>query len=107
MKSFQFLVAAMLLVFVGSVYAAKPQPVIEQNVDTQGDIKVAIQNTNDNPVPVIIQNGVDFPVPVEVKNTIEAEIIGGELDVNVVSLPPCAAPVRYQYVGVSTELHSP
>ncbi|NNK99053.1 MAG: hypothetical protein HKO88_08385, partial [Xanthomonadales bacterium] len=79
----QYLVAVLLLVFVGSVYAEKPQQVIEQNLDANGDIKVAIQNTDDNSVPVTIKNGVDFPVPVEVKNTVEANITGGELDVNV------------------------
>jgi hypothetical protein len=91
MKLFQFLVAVLLLVFMGSVYAEKPQQVIEQNLDTNGDIKVAIQNTDINPVPVIIKSLVDFPVAVEVKNTIdanitgsvEAEITGGEMDVNV------------------------
>jgi hypothetical protein len=104
MKFIQMLVAAVLLIFMGSAFGEKPQQVIEQNLDTNGDIKVAIQNTNDNPVPVIIKNGVDFPVPVEVKNTIEANITGGEMDVNVVSAIPCEAPVRYQFVGVSTEL---
>ena len=103
MKFIQMLVAAMLFVFVGSVYAEKPQQVIEQNLDTNGDIKVAIQNTDDNPVPVIIQNGVDYPVPVEVKNTVEANITGGELDVNVVNTVPCEVQGRYQLVGFSTD----
>jgi len=91
MKSVQLLVAALLLVFMGSVYAAKPTPVEEQNVDGSGDIKVAVQNTPANPVPVAVQG------------TIDANITGGELDVNVVSAAPCEAPLRYQFVGFSEQ----
>lgn len=90
MKLFQFLVAALLLIFMGSLYAEKPQTVI-------------VLNTDDIPVPVIIQNGDDIPVPV--KGTIDATIAGGEMDVNVVSAVPCEAPARFQYVGWSSSLH--
>ena len=74
MKLFQFLVAALLLVFVGSVYAAKPLPVVEQNVDTQGDIKVAIQNTD--AIPVHEQGLVDVNV------TGEAQVREADTDAN-------------------------
>ena len=109
MKSFQLLLAAMLLMFVGSVYAEKPQPVIEQNLDTNGDIKVAIQNTVDNPVPVGVQNTVDVNVTggeiqaIITEGTVDAELIGGEVDVNIKTMPPCEAPLRYQLIGYSEE----
>ncbi len=100
MKLFQFLIAAMLLIFVGSVYAEKPKPVIEQNLDTNGDIKVAIQNTD--AIPVHEQGLVDvnvtggqvtatIPGGVAVTNTVQVEgavTVDSIPNVVIQSMPP-------------------
>ena len=67
-----WLLAAVFILISGNSFAEQPKPVAEQNLDENGNIKVAVQNSNTDPLPV------------DVQGTIDANITSGQLDANVV-----------------------
>ena len=107
MKTILIVCAATMLLSVSfSVYADPPdptpgatKPVREQNLDENEWIAVHEQGTATVNVTNTPNVNVTNEIQAEITSgTVEAELTGGEIDVNVVS-----APGRYQLVGFTTE----